>query len=172
MLLSLARPGMTFLDAGANLGYYTVLLSGIVGPTGHIFAFEPEPQNFLVLAANVLLARQLDVQVPQIHLFRAALSSEAGFKVLQLCQGNLGFHRLTATAPSPNCEVVETLRLDSLFDGTGRPTTERCRPLDLIKADIQGHELPMLQGAETIVATDRPILCLEFEPYIAGTTSA
>ena len=52
MLLSLAQPGMTFVDAGANLGYYTALLARTLGATGQIYAFEPEPRNHLLLCAT------------------------------------------------------------------------------------------------------------------------
>src|SRR5690242_240242 len=57
-LLAVARPGMAVLDAGANVGYFATLLARVLGPDGHVFAFEPEPDNHLLLTANALLMRQ------------------------------------------------------------------------------------------------------------------
>lgn len=166
VLFSLAYPGCTIVDAGANLGYYTLSLARLVGATGRILAFEPEPRNFLVLAANVLLWRALGEELGEILLYNSGLSSCRQQLSLQLHVRNFGFHRIQSD-PSPNEPVisVETLALDevvSAVDNTGRARVR------VLKADVQGHELPLLQGAEVTIAKDRPILCLEFEPYVAG----
>ena len=49
LMPQLITPGDTVLDIGANIGYFTILASRLVGPEGHIFAFEPEAKNFYVL---------------------------------------------------------------------------------------------------------------------------
>ena len=48
-------PGARFLDAGANLGYFSVLAAARVGERGRVYAFEPEPRNFALLEANLAL---------------------------------------------------------------------------------------------------------------------
>ena len=48
----LVKPGDTVLDIGANIGALTLPLSDMVGPTGRVFAFEPHPQNFMLLKQN------------------------------------------------------------------------------------------------------------------------
>src|ERR1035441_6724268 len=55
LLGSLIRPGMTVFDIGAHVGHYTLLAARIVGPTGRVYAFEPEPENFALLKRNVEL---------------------------------------------------------------------------------------------------------------------
>ncbi|MEM6996443.1 MAG: FkbM family methyltransferase, partial [Myxococcota bacterium] len=52
-LLERLEPGDTFVDVGANLGYYTVLAAKKVGPSGRVFAFEPDPESFALLKRNV-----------------------------------------------------------------------------------------------------------------------
>ena len=47
------RPGMRIVDVGANIGYYTLLFSKLTGASGHVFAFEPEPENFGLLQRNL-----------------------------------------------------------------------------------------------------------------------
>src|SRR5262245_2134996 len=46
-------PGMTFLDLGANVGYFTCLAARKVGPAGRVWAFEPDPRNFRLLVRSV-----------------------------------------------------------------------------------------------------------------------
>src|ERR1017187_7387482 len=55
LLSNIIRPGMTFLDVGAHVGHYTLLAARLVGPTGHVYAFEPEPENYAILTKNIAL---------------------------------------------------------------------------------------------------------------------
>ena len=48
------REGMVALDLGANIGYVTITLAGLIGETGTIYALEPEPRNFNILSKNIL----------------------------------------------------------------------------------------------------------------------
>src|SRR5262245_54360926 len=53
VLCRLARPGMNFLDIGANMGYYSVKIGGLIGPSGKIFSFEPNPEIYPFLKDNM-----------------------------------------------------------------------------------------------------------------------
>jgi FkbM family methyltransferase len=164
VLLSLIRPGMTILDVGANLGYYSMLLARSLGSEGELQAFEPEPKNFFLLLANTLLLQQREPICPRIQLHRKALSDQLGTQTLQLDPSNFGFHQLiTETNLQTQTVSVETTTIDHL-----RESGQLTRKIDLIKADIQGHELEMLQGAEKTISSDHPLLALELEPYISG----
>ena len=73
LFLSSITPGMTVIDAGANIGQYTVLSAQAVGPGGRVLSFEPSPRNFARLEENVQMNEFRNVQ-----LFRSALwDSEA-----------------------------------------------------------------------------------------------
>ena len=52
LLLQLLKPGHVFVDVGANIGYFSLLAASLVGETGAVFAFEPDPQNFTLLQAS------------------------------------------------------------------------------------------------------------------------
>ena len=63
----LLKPGMTFVDIGANIGYFTLLAGRVMGPGSKVFAFEPEPRSFELLRRNVVVNAMLDfiVTVPK-----------------------------------------------------------------------------------------------------------
>ena len=168
VLLSVLRPGMTVVDAGANIGYYTSLLSSGLGGDGAIYAFEPERRNFEILMANVLLARHALGVIPAIYLDSRAVSDSVGQATLNVFQENLGFHSLEVQRENGMRRQIHTVTLDSLrgFDGESEPVIRK--QVDLIKADVQGAELRLLRGAAQTIEQDHPMLCLEFEPYLTG----
>ena len=167
-LLAVARPGMTVLDVGANVGYFAALLARALGPTGQVFAFEPEPENHLLLTANALLLRQTFPRAAPITSFRQALAEHTGRAALHLFAHNLGLHSLVYGTGAAGALEVDTAALDDLcLPGEGQPPAID-RRVDLLKADTQGSELALLRGADRTLARDRPLLCLEFEPYLAG----
>jgi FkbM family methyltransferase len=171
LLLSLARPGMTLVDAGANLGYYSVLLAPTLGPSGQVYAFEPEPRNYLAATANALLTQQLFPQAAPTRVFPVALTDRLGTARLNLFGHNLGMHSLVfagGNAGQPtSSRDVPTVTLDALRESAD-PSASVGRRIDLLKADVQGSELPLLRGAERVLERDRPVLCLEYEPYLTG----
>jgi FkbM family methyltransferase len=166
-LLWLARPGMTFVDAGACLGYYSALLARVLGASGLAEAFEPEPRNHLVLTANALLTARLCPDAAPIRPHRHALSDRAGSARLHLFEGNLGLHSLAHGQRASGAIDVQAATIDALrFPTEGEPAIGR--HIDLVKADVQGSEPALLRGAVRTLAEDRPVLCLECEPYLSG----
>lgn len=168
-LAALVHPGMTVVDAGSNIGYYAMLLARSLQSTGRVLAFEPEPRNHMALLANALLLGRLVPDAAPVEAFPAALAEAEGSAQLLLHGQNLGLHCLSREPQENRLSVeVPLLTLDAV---RWREATEWCPAIDrihLIKADVQGGELNLLRGAERTLAADRPILCLEFEPYITG----
>ncbi len=147
----LLRPGMHVVDAGAHAGYYSVMFSHLVGATGSVLAFEPEPANFRMLLANLLLNDCGNVQARPL-----ALAEGRGAALLHLCDDNPGDHRLAPT-PGRQRVAVETVDLDAALDGA---------PLDFIKLDTQGAEPRILAGMAATLSANRDRLgcLLEFAP--------
>src|SRR5437870_2877368 len=85
----LVRPGDVVLDIGAHIGYYTTLLSQLVGVHGKVVAFEPDPTNFTLLQQNV--AR---IACTNVTLYNLALSDRNGTVALYLSADNAGDHRI------------------------------------------------------------------------------
>ena len=100
--------GNIVLDIGANIGYYTLIMSKLVGSTGKVYAFEPEPKNFEVLKKNIELTK-----LDNVILEQKALSDIDGVTYLELSKDS-GQHRL-----SDHGVKVEQITLDSYFRGGG-----------------------------------------------------
>lgn len=129
-----AKPGMTLVDAGANVGYYTLIAARLVGVTGRIYAFEPDPLNYSYLVRNVEANGCSGViTVPK------ALSSTTGrTKFIRDARGAEGF--VTSAGDVQYTLEVPTVTLDDFFSAEGWPG------VDIMKMDIEGSEKSALEG--------------------------
>jgi FkbM family methyltransferase len=151
------KPGMAVADVGAHIGYYTLLAAGIAGPSGRVYAFEPDPTNFELLEFNAL-----QNGYDKICLTRKAVSSHLGPSTLYLTSLDTGRHSLVRHGiPLKGVETVETITLDSFFEGEGWPT------VDLMKVDVEGAEPDVLAGMDGLLARCPKILMvIEFNPQL------
>ena len=92
LILDLLQPGDTFLDVGANIGYFSILAAAAVGEAGSVMAYEPDPENYRLLQANV----ELNALRPRVISTAAALSDANGEGRLYLSADNLGDHQVYA----------------------------------------------------------------------------
>jgi len=158
LFLDTIRPGDTVVDVGANVGYYTLLAAEAVGPTGRVFAFEPDPVAFALLEDNVRLSGATNVIAEQ-----KALSNEPGSIKLFLAAQNKGDHRIVQVKgqdrPSVDIEAVafdQWIRTHPVANGGS---------VDFIKIDTQGAEAVILEGMkETLKNNDGIRLIVEFWP--------
>ena len=141
------KSGNVVVEAGANIGSFTLPLSKLVGNTGAVYAFEPQRLVFQQLCANMALN-----DVANVSCHHAALGAESGtIQVPQLDQrseNNFGGLELgyNSTGETVSLQTVDGLRLN------------RC---DLLKIDVEGMELPVLQGAQETIRRHQPILYVE-----------
>jgi FkbM family methyltransferase len=150
-LKRIIRPGWTVLDAGANMGYYTLLLARLVGPTGRVDAIEPAAATFAALKRNLKLNT-----MPQVRLHRLALADRVGES--QLRHGaHSGIAHLADVAVDTD-EPVQVLTLDEFV------AREELARLDFVKIDIEGAEGRFLKGGESTIKRWRPTLLIEFNP--------
>ncbi|HYR58741.1 MAG TPA: FkbM family methyltransferase [Chthoniobacteraceae bacterium] len=156
------RPGDVFLDVGANVGLYTLTAARIVGPRGHVHAFEPCSQTFERLAENVQLNR-----FRNIACHRVALSHENA--EAQLTLANAGFDAWNSLGKpymgeTTGCETVTTVTLDS-FTSEHALSGRNCA----VKIDVEGWENQVLAGAREFLEGDgAPLLCVEFTEEAAA----
>ena len=152
------RPGMTAIDIGANVGFFSMLFASIVGPGGRVLSFEPNPENCRLL----LISAECN-KFKNIKLYPLATSWERGFALLRPEIGSNGaLHPTDVEALlDPGCVVVPCDRLDNLV---------RDR-VDFIKIDVEGAEYLALSGGEDILRRDRPIVTSEFSLEMLGRIS-
>jgi FkbM family methyltransferase len=150
VVAEILRKGMTVIDVGAHVGYYSLYFAKCVGPTGRVFSFEPVPENLALLRKNVLLN-----QISWIHAYPEAVYS---------CTRDISFSAPGDSANSGEGSLahehggrqilVHAVSLDSFCcSGDIRP--------HLIKLDVEGAELEVLLGARSTIERCSPNLLIE-----------
>lgn len=144
---TLLRPGMTALDVGANIGYFSVVMSKALGPLGKVYAFEPQRLLYRILCANLAIngctnaschmaaagRRQGRILVPDLDY-----SEELNYG--GVCAGNCG-----AGVDTP------VMAIDDL-------TLDACH---FVKVDVEGMERQVLEGAVRTIERFQPVLWVE-----------
>lgn len=148
--------GDVIFDIGANVGWYSVLLSKIVPQNVTIFSFEPDPLNFSLLEHNVDLNDSSCVVPVQM-----AVADQKGSQTLyRYSERNLGRHSLLPINEGESVEVQTTT-----LDGFWEDRQLGMRVPSFIKIDIEGYELFALRGAKKVLANCRAVLT-EYSPDI------
>jgi FkbM family methyltransferase len=143
MIIRLVRPGDLVLDVGANIGYTARLMLDCLGGRGALHAFEPLPELFAVLSQNLG-----DDPGSIAHLHNLALSDHSGDATITLPHHfgeNDGIGTLEPMAEGRKF-AIRTARLDSL---------KLPGPVRLMKLDVEGHELSVLKGVGSDLASGR-----------------
>lgn len=150
----LLKPGMTVVDVGANIGYFTLLSSHLVKSSrgvrtqGQVFAFEPDPKNYAELSNNSTLNHQFNIVAA-----KCAIGHCDGPVTLHQSPSESGAHSLINARPESVASVVVDCRtLDSLPIGT----------VDLLKTDTEGNDYNVLLGAAKLLGrSPNPVIIVE-----------
>lgn len=162
LLKQLIKPGFQILDIGANIGYYSKLLSRLTTDQGHVYCFEPDHTNFQHLQKNTQ-------HLPNVTLLNAAVSDTTG--PLNIYKSKLlnVDHR---TYPVENHGSIETIQAVCMDDFLAKQAIAR---VDFIKIDIQGYELTAFKGMQRLLQQPTPPTILaEYWPHgfkRAGTSA-
>jgi FkbM family methyltransferase len=155
LIQSLAKPGMVFVDVGAHVGQYTLIVSEAVTSTGSVHAFEPDPETYGWLRHNIECNRLTNVFTNQLAL--ADVSGTLDFYLSDV--SDIGANSLQQPRGFDGrvCKVGCTT-LDEYMRSQG------ITRVDLMKIDVEGAELAMLKGSSALLERDdRPVIILEFE---------
>ncbi len=144
------HPGDVFLDIGANLGYFTMLASSIVGPSGKVIAFEPNPQNL-----QLIYESQIYNSFSNQTIYPYAVSDQAGILKFTTVGSNGGVVTKNS-ADQRHYLFVQSLVIDDLLVD---------QPVHLLKMDIEAHEPMALRGMEKFLRKQRPRIVTEFHPW-------
>lgn len=143
------KPDSLFFDIGANVGYYTILASKVLGPSGRIVAVEPSPRIAEVLKENIAREASSPVAVEEV-----AVGPEPGRAVIRFDESESGASYLDQNGEQG--DAVEVVTLDMLAERHGYP--------DVIKADVEGLEGDLLAGGSRVLGEGSPAIFMEFAP--------
>lgn len=168
LIQKLAAPGQVWFDIGANIGYYTILLSTSVGPTGQVVAFEPNPSAADFLDRSIALNKRNNV-----HLFRNAVSDSSEEDVVlhvphgcdvEGGSGRASLIRQRDVAASSSVPI-KTISIDGLLRRGQRPP-------EFVKIDVEGYEERVLAGMrETLASVPPKLIICEANQQIDSLTS-
>jgi FkbM family methyltransferase len=148
-LYGLLRRDASVIDVGASLGFFTFDIERHLPGLGRVYAIEPEKSNFDYLVGQVRKNRLEN----RVVLTNAAIADKCGRKKLKVDWGHPGNHRLSESEGVD----VELLTLDGLMESAGWPR------ISLVKIDVQGAELLVLQGATELLDRFKPALIIEVD---------
>jgi FkbM family methyltransferase len=148
------KPGMTFVDVGANVGLYSVFASRKVSPQGTVLAVEASSRECAQLRRNVELNA-----LANINVVKTAVTDRTGETDLMVAPAPHGGHNTLGGfaygTPVERKERVTAARLDDII------REQRVVRVDVIKMDIEGAEFAALHGAEQTLRRFQPLLLLE-----------
>ena len=145
------KDGDNVIDLGANIGYFTLILAKLVGPTGKVFAFEPDPRNLALLKKNVEYNNYKNVIiVPK------AVSNVNDKCTLYTGQKTFGQNKIYKPKNTKTQKFIpidsETVRLDDFFKTNGL-----LDKISFIKMDVEGAEFLALSGMKEILKLNKNI---------------
>jgi FkbM family methyltransferase len=148
--------GMTFVDVGANFGFFSMIAGSKVGENGTVISIEPEPKNFALLQKNI----HTNGYQNRTKMLPIALSQKEGTATLFVDDQNVGNHSLAQSNIKSGTHAVTVCmrRLDDVCRENGIDT------IDMMKIDTQGAELQVLLGATELLPKTQTIL-FECWPY-------
>jgi FkbM family methyltransferase len=163
------RPGDVVVDIGANIGAHTLQFARLVGPAGHVFAFEPTDFAIAKLRANLALNPDLGPRVTLQQSFLVANQAERPPTVVAsswpVAHHHEGLHPDHLGKSQP-LAAATTITGDEYCEAAG------ITRIDFVKIDVDGYEFPVLQGFQRTLRRCRPKILIEIAPYFYGATQA
>ena len=149
------KPGNVVVEAGANIGYYALMESRLVGNKGVVYAIEPSPKNFEYLNRNIKLNKRTNMET-----YRLAIGDKN-----RKAKMNISSHsNLSSLIKQKNRKITGTVEvnvttLDSFLKGKRYP--------DFIRMDVEGYEYNIIKGMKNILKKESPLrIFIELHPHI------
>lgn len=149
----LLKAGDTVIDVGAFIGRHSTQFSSLVGESGHVFSFEPLTETYLRLAINM-------IDKPNVTTMCMALGEDRGLREFIEAVGapeESGLRERLYNTPDMTTPVSRQVWCETLDHVLGDLVDPR-----YIKIDVEGAELSVLKGAETLVQRSRPTVSVEW----------
>ncbi len=147
--------GMTFIDVGANMGLYSLFAAGRVGPEGRVLAVEPSGRECEQLRSNLELNG-----LNNVAIMRTAAARNIGEAQLRVAENRCGGHNTLGTFAYPTTKQArkESVSLRPLDDIVKEANLSE---VNVIKIDVEGAELAVLEGACQVIEQYRPAILIE-----------
>lgn len=144
LIQRILKAGDVVVDIGANIGYYTRMVSRIVGVDGSVLAVEPMPTAFRILQMNC-------ADLSNVTLFNLALNNQVGEATFYVRRNG----DTSSLSPDPNAKAVQ-VKMTTLDDMLAKYSK-----VDFIKIDVEGFELEVLYGSQKVISKCKPIVYFE-----------
>lgn len=143
---SWVREGMNVVDVGAHVGYYSLLFADLVGTGGKVYSFEPDPENYAYLKANIKRNK-----INHVYCEPKIVCNVNGWMNLYL--GGDGRHHsvMDGVLDGRLYKRLATVTLDSYFEQVGMPE------IDLVKIDVEGAELLVIEDMVELIRRNKNI---------------
>jgi FkbM family methyltransferase len=151
LVLKFVKPGMTVLDVGANIGYFTLLFGRQVGPSGRVWAFEPVKRYQEAIKLHLQTNRLDDT----VQLLSFGLSDRTLRVPISVDEFGASMHSASSSTTF-EIEEIDIARLDDVV------REQNINKVDFIKLDIDGHEPAFVRGAQSTIRSHMPVMVLEF----------
>ena len=149
------QPDDVFYDLGANIGLFSLIAARITAPRGHVFSFEPDPQNASRLHRNVERNGFSNVTIVESGVWSSTTARR--FAVAPESSPDRGIGSFVIAEPGVSNLLIPCVSLDDFTRSNPLPTA--------IKCDVEGAEMEVLKGARNTLAKSRPwILCEMHSP--------
>lgn len=160
-IIRLSEPGFTAYDIGANVGIFSFLFLSLVGPKGHVYAFEPEPNN------NECLRRSIEKSgTDGITLDRRAVGNKVDVALFDRRGGAFSGRLVSDNEkynPTDNIIEVRSTTLDRLVSDEGYFLP------DIMNIDVEGNEALVLSGMTGILRDNPPIIICELHQHLGDS---
>jgi len=157
-LISILKPGDVALDIGANLGYFSATMARKVGNGGSVIAFEPVPNTVEQLQLTKAANRLDNLSIMPFAL--GAADSSATIRYNPAVSGNASLYNRADFSEHEEVEII-IRSLDSLYKDQQIPKA------DVIKIDIEGHEINAVLGGKHYITISEPAIIFEYNPETA-----
>ena len=154
ILAKYLQPEDIFYDIGANVGFFTIVAAKLVGSSGKVYAFEPEPENVSTLQHNIQINKFLHVTT-----IEKAVSCTTGQEKL-LLSDYCGGHTLATISSQANSRQAINIDVISIDDLVKLKEIE---PPTLVKIDVEGAEIDVLYGMSQTIKECKPIIIYEVD---------
>lgn len=152
VVIALLQPGDRFVDIGANIGMISLLAARLVSKEGHVDSFEPNPET-LRLLREAIERNAID----HIEVYPVGLADQAGHLTLRLSSEHSGTATLAAVSEE---STVKTFEVE--VNVADEVLLEDSRSIRMIKIDVEGFEVSVLNGLTRTIERDRPFIITEF----------